>query len=237
MLIALKLKQFLWRVCSVQSILTWSILGHVLKLARRLAFVCAERAQKQALKQTLAFCLSCVVVLSSLLVASPAQAQTVLPPLFAQAAPQEPMQTLFSKLDELLPKLGSILTEEQQEKFTDAITEGGSFRKAFKALALSPDQKTQLSELLRSVPGRGLLATLTPEQKKQLFMKKREMFAPSSAEIKDKIDSKLKAKGDFMPAGVGEKIGQKIDQKMQMVKEKTAEIQAKASEVVEEMAE
>lgn len=188
-------------------------------------------------RSILAFCLSCIVILSSLLVASLAQAQTALPSFLAQAAPQEPMQTLFSKLDELLLKLGSILTEKQQEKFTAAITEGGSFRKAFKALALSPDQKSQLSELLRSAPGRELLATLTPEEKKQLFMKKRELFAPSSAEIKDKIDSKLKAKGNFMPAGVGEKIGQKLGQKMKMVKEKTAEIQAKASEAMKEMAE
>jgi hypothetical protein len=187
-------------------------------------------------RSILAVCLSCVIVFSNLFNLSPAQAQPLTPAVSILAQASESLQTLFDKLDEVLPQIGHVLTTEQQEKLTNTVAAGGSFRKAFKSLALSPDQKMQLGEIFRTVPGKGLLATLTPEQKKQLFMKKRELFAPSSAEIKDKIDSKLKAKGSFMPAGISEKIGQKLDQKLKMVKEKTAEIQAKASEAVEEMA-
>lgn len=108
--------------------------------------------------------------------------------------------------EEILPRLENIFTVEQREQFKTNIANGISFRKAFKSLTLTPEQKTQLKTLLKSVTKKDALASLTPEQKKQLFTKKKEMFMPTSDEIADKINAGMKGKGISIPAGVKEKI-------------------------------
>lgn len=114
---------------------------------------------------------------------------------------------------EILPQLDTIFTPTQREKFKTDITNGVTFRKAFKSLALSPDQKTQLKDLLKSVSKKDAFAALTPDQKKKLFLKKKEMFMPTSEEIGEKIDAGIKAKGSPLPEGVKEKIDANLKKK------------------------
>jgi hypothetical protein len=107
---------------------------------------------------------------------------------------------------EILPQLETIFTPEQLEQFETDIGNGTSFRKAFKALVLTPNQKAQLKTLLKSIPKKDAFASLTPEQKQQLFLKKKELFRPTSDEIVEKINAGMKTKGAELPAGVKEKI-------------------------------
>lgn len=118
---------------------------------------------------------------------------------------------------EILPKLESILSPEQQTQFQTAIAEGNSFRKAFKSLTLSPTQKSKIKSLLKTLPSTAAFATLTPEQKKQLFLKKKEFFIPTPQEITDKISAGMKLKGGSLPAGVSEKITDKLEAKEKMI--------------------
>ncbi len=108
--------------------------------------------------------------------------------------------------EEILPQLESIFTLEQREQFKVSIANGTSFCKAFKSLTLTPDQKTQLKTLLKSVSKKDALASLTLAQKQQLFMKKKKMFMPTSDEIADRINAGMKGKGISIPEGVKEKI-------------------------------
>lgn len=89
----------------------------------------------------------------------------------------------------VMPQLTEILTPEQLAMLETNISNGGSFRKAFKSLMLTPTQKGEIKTLLSSVTQKGALASLTPDQKKELFMKKKEAFMPSSEEIIDRINA------------------------------------------------
>lgn len=114
---------------------------------------------------------------------------------------------LMTQLEtEILPQLEAIFNPEQREQFKTSIANGTSFRKAFKSLVLTPEQKTQLKTLLKSASEKGAFTSLTPEQKKQLFMKKKEIFMPTSEEITDKVSAAMKDKGATLPEGVKEKI-------------------------------
>ncbi len=117
----------------------------------------------------------------------------------------------------IIPKLENLLTPEQQAQFQTAISEGSSLRKAFKALTLTPDQKTQIKSLLKSLPGMASFASLTPEQKKQLFLKKKEFFMPTPEEITDKITAGMKLKGTTLPPGVSDKITDKLKAKEKLM--------------------
>lgn len=161
------------------------------------------------MKRLLVLIAACVAVIFSFAVASTANAQPGfwVPPLHLADAPAAISKDLITQLEtEILPQLESIFTPEQREQFKTSVSNGTSFRKAFKSLMLTPEQKTQLKTLLKSVSKKDAFASLTPEQKKQLFLKKKEMFMPTSAEITDKIDAKMKAKGTTLPEGVKEKI-------------------------------
>jgi hypothetical protein len=130
-----------------------------------------------------------------------------LSPLYlADAAPAASPDWIAQLEKEILPKLEGIFSAEQLNQFKQDITNGVSFRKAFKSLTLTPEQKTELKTLLQSVSKKDALASLTPEQKKQLFMKKKEMFMPTSEEIMDKIKTGMSGKGIALPEGVQEKI-------------------------------
>ncbi|NJP12387.1 MAG: hypothetical protein HC866_25395 [Leptolyngbyaceae cyanobacterium RU_5_1] len=124
----------------------------------------------------------------------------------------EEQKTLVKQLEtDFLPKIETILSPEQREKLSSAFSEGGaSLRKAFKSLTLTPSQKSELSSLFKSLPKRDIFASLTPEQKKQLFVKNKELFMPTPQEISEKISRGMKMKGVSMPEGVSEKISAKM---------------------------
>lgn len=161
------------------------------------------------LKRFLFSLLACLMVIFSTGVGiahAQVKAFPSLPTLVADA-PSQTVGDLITQLEqEILPQLEKIFNADQLEQFKLDLAEGMSFRKAFKALALTPEQKTQLKTLFSSISKKDALASLTPEQKKQLFMKKKEMFKPTAAEISEKIDAAMKGKGVELPEGVKEKI-------------------------------
>lgn len=172
-----------------------------------------------------------IALILNLLISDAAQAFPLRPILLtdiSESAPESFKDVISHLESEVLPKLDNILYPEQRERFKSAIVDGSSFRKAFKSLSLSPDQKFELGNLFRTLPKRDLLASLTVEQKKQLFMKKREMFAPSAADIKEKIDDGIKMKGKSLPQGVGEKISEKL----KFAEEKTSGAMEKAAGLI-----
>lgn len=158
------------------------------------------------MKRKLVTIFACALVLLNLVIAGVAQAEptwlkagntpAARPLLIADASPSMPAsQTtddMIEKLkNEFLPQLESILTPEQREKFQSAIVdEKMSLRKAFKEITLTPEQKTKLAMTLKSLPKKDIFKSLTPEQKKEFFMRKRDFFAPTADEI-----AELKAEG------------------------------------------
>lgn len=178
---------------------------------------------------------ACLTVILNLLFASPAQAQPLVMvsfPGLPVAEATESAVDFIKKLEaEVLPQLESILTPEQRDQFKSAIADGTSFRKAFKSLTLTPDQKTQLGALLKSLPKKDAFASLTPAQKKQLFMKKKELFMPTPEELGEKISAGMKMgqekAGKFMSGESGSSfmpspadIVAKITAKMKMMQQK-----------------
>jgi hypothetical protein len=122
---------------------------------------------------------------------------------------------------EILPQIESVLTPEQQEDFAAKIAAGTSFRKAFKAITLTPAQKTKLSTVFKAIPKKDIFATLTPAQKKQLFLKNKQLFIPSSAEIGAKITAGMQMAKDKSPlAPSAESIVEKVTAKMKAIEEK-----------------
>jgi Spy/CpxP family protein refolding chaperone len=172
---------------------------------------------------------ACVMVLLNLVVAGVAQAQPLTAislPGLQNFVPTEQQKELLTQLEaEVLPQIDTILSPAQQEQFKTAIADGTSFRKAFKSLALTSDQKAKLGALLKTLPKKDIFASLTPEQKKQFFTKKKEMFMPTPEEIGEKISEKMKlAKdkaGSLMPSP--ETISDKVTEKIKMGKSKVAE--------------
>lgn len=154
-----------------------------------------------------------LMVIFSLTIASPANAQLIADSSLSSAATTaaETVKDIVTQLEtEFLPKLENILSPEQREQFSSLVGQGGSFRKAFKSITLTPDQKTQLKSLLSSLPKKDAFASLTPEQKKKLFMKKKEFFKPTPDEITEKINQGMKVKGTALPEGIGEQISAKL---------------------------
>jgi hypothetical protein len=119
---------------------------------------------------------------------------------------------------EILPQIESVLTPEQQAEFAAKIASGTSFRKAFKAVTLTPAQKSKLSTVFKSIPKKDIFVTLTPAQKKQLFLKNKQLFIPSSEEIGAKITAGMKMAKDKSPlAPSAESIIEKINAKMKAI--------------------
>lgn len=176
------------------------------------------------MKRKVVTILACLVVLLNLVIAHPVQAQPLaqitLPGLsklgFSKAELTLEQKAMIEQLeDEIVPKLESIFTPEQREQFISAVGEGKSFRKAFKSITLTPAQKTELASVMKSIPKADFFATLTPEQKKGFFMKKKDMFMPTAEEITEKINAGMKKKEMFAPTAeeLGEKIGIGMDKK------------------------
>jgi Spy/CpxP family protein refolding chaperone len=92
----------------------------------------------------------------------------------------------------ILPQIQNILTPEQEQQLETAIVgDKISIRKAFKSLMLTPDQKTKLAAVFKSLPKKEIFTSMTPAQKRQFFMTKKEIFLPTPEEI-----AKSKSKPD-----------------------------------------
>jgi|GEM_PF-1491111 len=130
--------------------------------------------------------------------------------------------SLLKQLEtEILPQIESVLTPAQQEEFAAKIAAGTSFRKAFKAITLTPAQKTKLSTVFKAIPKKDIFATLTSAQKKQLFLKNKQLFIPSSAEIGAKITAGMQMAKDKSPlAPSAESIVEKVTAKMKAIEDK-----------------
>lgn len=195
------------------------------------------------MKRLLVPVVACLILVLTLNVTGAAYAQPTglswIPSLHLADTSTQLHQDLMTQLEsEILPKLESIFTPDQREQFKMNVANGTSFRKAFKSLMLTPAQKTELKTLLKSVPKKDALASLTPEQKKQLFLKKKEMFMPTSEAITDKINTGMKSKGVSLPEGVKEKIDaamKKKDAFMPTAESITEKINAGMNKLKDEM--
>lgn len=89
-------------------------------------------------------------------------------------------------VEQLKTQLETILTPEQREKFQSAIVDGKvSARKALKTLTLTSEQKSKLVTSFKSLPKKDIFTSMTPEEKKQFFLSKKEFFKPTAEEIAD----------------------------------------------------
>lgn len=137
---------------------------------------------------------------------------------------------------QVLPKLESVLTPEQLEQFKTDMGSGQPFRTAFKALSLTPAQKADLKTLFKSATDPDAFAALTPEEKKQLFLKKKAMFMPTSEEITDRITAGMKVKGVTLPEGVQDKINAGMKMKEVFMSPEGIAEKIKAKAALKEMA-
>ncbi|MGG6268382.1 hypothetical protein ACQ4M3_19705 [Leptolyngbya sp. AN03gr2] len=141
-----------------------------------------------------------LMMLMGLTIAPIVQASPLVAAVEAPTAMTDPFAELKSKI---VPELESILTPEQRSQFEDAIANGTSVKKAFKSIALTPEQKGKIGMMMKSVP-KDYFTSLTPEQKRELFMQKKEFFmtsgkAKAEAAMKaasEKMDEAMKAVGD-----------------------------------------
>lgn len=139
-------------------------------------------------------------------------------PWFQDIDLTEDQQVLMQQLqDKYVPEIEAILYPEQRERFEEAIQDGYSMRRAFREMYLSPEQKTDLASVVKQIPKSSIFASLSPDQKKEIFMKKKEMFMPTAEEIQEKIKAGMEAKKNFSPDAPGsefaptaEEIGEKI---------------------------
>ncbi len=131
--------------------------------------------------------------------------------------PIDEATNLLKKLEtEILPQIENVLTPEQQTEFATKVAAGTSFRKAFKAVTLTPAQKAKLSAVFKDIPKKDIFATLTPAQKKQLFLKNKQLFIPTPEEIGAKITTGMQMAKDKSPlAPSAESIVEKIKSKME----------------------
>lgn len=127
--------------------------------------------------------LASLVVFLSFTNIAQAQPLTNVSSIMLAVVQKEAMAQLKEKV---LPQIEDILTAEQEEQLETAMSSGKiSMRKAFKSLALTPAQKTQLATVLKTLPKKELFSSMTPEQKREFFMKKKELFMPTPEEISE----------------------------------------------------
>lgn len=139
------------------------------------------------MKRTLVTVLACVMIAMSFAIAPMTQAAPMfLAAVEAPAATIDPFAELKAKI---VPELESILTPDQRTQLEDAIANGTSLKKAFKSIALSPEQKGKVGMMMKSVP-KDYFTSLTPAQKRELFMQKKDFFM---AKGKEKAAEAMKA--------------------------------------------
>ena len=137
-----------------------------------------------------------VSILVSLIVAFTAINWAQAAPSIAATTTAPAIETGVDAIEQLkttiLPQIQNILTPEQQKQLeTAVVSDKGSIRKAFKSLILTPDQKTKLAAVFKSLPKKEMFTAMTPAQKRQFFMTKKEIFLPTTEEI-----AKSKSKPD-----------------------------------------
>ncbi|MBD1844428.1 hypothetical protein H6F89_13700 [Cyanobacteria bacterium FACHB-63] len=137
------------------------------------------------MKRMLMSMFACVMLVASFAIMPVAQAAPMLS-ADAPAATVDPYTELKAKI---VPELEKILTPDQQTQLEEAIANGTSLKKAFKSVALTPEQKSQVGMMMKSVP-KEYFTSLTPEQKRELFMQKKEFFMTSG---KAKAEKAMKA--------------------------------------------
>ncbi|GAB4242740.1 MAG: hypothetical protein Kow00121_68380 [Elainellaceae cyanobacterium] len=159
-------------------------------------------------------------------------------PWFQDIEFTEEQQNLMEQLEaQYIPQIETILTPKQREKFEHAIEGGFSLRKAFKSMALSVEQKSELATALKSFPKKDLFATLTSEQKKEVFMKKKEMFMPTAEEITERINAGMKQKEMFAPASDTAPSAEEISAKIKAGLEKKKAFMPTLEEIKDKIAE
>jgi Spy/CpxP family protein refolding chaperone len=129
-----------------------------------------------------------ISILVSLIVVFAATTWVRVSPSIAATATAPVVETGIDAIEQLkttiLPQIQNILTLEQQKQLeTTVISDKGSIRKAFKSLMLTPDQKTKLAAVFKSLPKKEIFTAMTPAQKRQFFMTKKEIFLPTPEEI------------------------------------------------------
>ena len=135
------------------------------------------------MKQLLVSIFLSTMVLLNLVVVDIAQAQPLNATMFLGLETVETTKP-GEVIEQLKTQLETILTPEQREKFQSAIVDNkASARKAFKSLSLTPEQKSKLVTSFKSLPKKDIFTSMTPEEKKQFFMSKKEFFQPTPEEI------------------------------------------------------
>ncbi len=147
------------------------------------------------MKRLLVTIVACLMILVSFAVVDTAQAQSLMGAVSGSATVDETADLMEQLKTQFLPQIENILTPEQITQLETAVVEDKtSLRKAFKSITLTPPQKAKLAAVFKSLPAKDFLTSLTPEQKKKFFMKKKEIFMPTPGEIAAKISAKMKAK-------------------------------------------
>ncbi|MER3433582.1 MAG: hypothetical protein C4288_09140 [Leptolyngbya sp. ERB_1_1] len=138
------------------------------------------------MKRTLVSVFAGLIMVMSFAVMPVAQAVPLFAAVEAPAATVDPFAELKAKI---VPELEKILTPEQRTQLEDAIANGTSLKKAFKSVALTPEQKGKVGMMMKSVP-KDVFTSLTPEQKRDLFMQKKDFFMANG---KAKAEEAMKA--------------------------------------------
>ncbi len=147
------------------------------------------------MKRLLTAIVACLIVLVSFAIVDTAHAQSLVAVSAGTATVDKPADLMEKLKAQFLQQIESILTPEQRTQLEAAVVENKtSLRKAFKSITLTPAQKTKLAALFKSLPAKDFLTSLTPEQKKQFFMNKKEMFSPTPEEISAKISDGINLK-------------------------------------------
>ena len=151
--------------------------------------------ENQAMKRLLAAIAACLIVLVSFAIGDTAHAQSLVAVSSGPAAVDKPADLMEQLKTQFLQQIESILTPDQRTQLETAVVEDRtSLRKAFKSITLTPAQKTKLAAVFKSLPAKDFLTSLTPEQKKQFFMNKKEIFSPTPEEISAKISDGMNLK-------------------------------------------
>mgnify|MGYP002776996295 CR=1 FL=1 len=162
------------------------------------------------MKRILSAMFACVMVVLSW-ISLPAQAT----PLFAQVEAPTVTTDPFAQLKaKIVPQLESILTPEQRAQFDNEIANGATVKKAFKSIALTPEQKGKVGMMMKSVP-KDYFTALTPDQKRDLFMQKKEFFMTSG---KAKAEAAMKAASEKVE-DVTKAVSDKVDDTVKAVQD------------------
>jgi hypothetical protein len=178
------------------------------------------------MNHTLLSIIASLMLFFNLLLGSVVQAQ----PLFAVTETvltgEQTRESIIKDLkSKIIPEIESILTPEQNAQLETSVVEGKkSLRKAFKSLVLTPDQKTKLAAVFKTLPSKEVFISMTPEEKKSFFIKQKSVFMPTPEEIGEKINAKRKMASvrkdkDSFDSST-EEISKKIGQKMEFLKDK-----------------